>query len=49
VPIAETIYLEPDIYHPEQVDATDPSVQAVRRSRSGLRRGPRSRSGTGAS
>jgi cation diffusion facilitator family transporter len=49
VPIAETIYLEPDIYHPEQVDATDPSVQVVRKSRSRLRRGPRSRPGTGAS
>lgn len=49
VPIAETIYLEPDIYHPEQVDACDPSVQVVRRSRSGRRRGPRSRSGTDAS
>jgi cation diffusion facilitator family transporter len=49
VPIAETIYLEPDIYHPERVDATDPSVQVVRRSRSGLRRGPRGRSRTDAS
>ena len=38
-PIAETIYLEPDIYHPEEVDGTDPSVQVVRRSRSRLRRG----------
>ena len=41
LPIAETIYLEPDIYHPDEVDATDPSVQVVRRSRSRLRRGPR--------
>jgi cation diffusion facilitator family transporter len=39
VPIAETIYLEPDIYHPDEIDATDPSVQVVRRSRSRLRRG----------
>ena len=38
-PIAETIYLEPDIYHPQEVDGTDPSVQVVRRSRSRLRRG----------
>jgi cation diffusion facilitator family transporter len=33
VPIAETIYLEPDIYHPARDDVTDPSIQAVRRSR----------------
>jgi divalent metal cation (Fe/Co/Zn/Cd) transporter len=38
VPIAETIYLEPDIYHPDAVDGTDPSVQVVRRGRSRLRR-----------
>ncbi len=43
LPIAETIYLEPDIYHPDEVDATDPSVQVVRRSRSRLRRGSRNR------
>jgi cation diffusion facilitator family transporter len=43
VPIAETIYLEPDIYHPEDVNSTDPSVQVVRRSRSHLRRGTRHR------
>jgi cation diffusion facilitator family transporter len=40
VPIAETIYLEPDIYRPDAVDATDPSVQVVRHSRSRLRRRP---------
>jgi cation diffusion facilitator family transporter len=41
--IAETIYLEPDLYHPEAVNSTDPSVQVVRRSRSRLRRGTRRR------
>jgi cation diffusion facilitator family transporter len=29
VPIAKTIYLEPDIYRPQQPDRTDPSVRAV--------------------
>jgi cation diffusion facilitator family transporter len=29
VPIATTIYLEPDIYRPQQPDRTDPSVRAV--------------------
>ena len=33
VPIARTIYLEPDIYRPAQADQTDPSVRAVVRSR----------------
>ena len=33
VPIAETIYLEPDIYTPGREDVTDPSIQVVRRSR----------------
>jgi cation diffusion facilitator family transporter len=33
VPIAETIYLEPDIYAPGREDVTDPSVEVVRRSR----------------
>jgi cation diffusion facilitator family transporter len=37
VPIAEMIYLEPDIYRPEENDQTDPSVAAVQRSRSLLR------------
>lgn len=33
VPIAETIYLEPDIYHPGQEDLADPSVQVVNSTR----------------
>jgi cation diffusion facilitator family transporter len=33
VPIAETIYLEPDIYRPAAQNATDPSIQAVLRTR----------------
>ena len=33
VPIAETIYLEPDIYTPGREDVTDPSVEVVHRSR----------------
>lgn len=33
VPIAETIYLEPDIYAPGREDVTDPSIEVVRRSR----------------
>jgi cation diffusion facilitator family transporter len=33
VPIAKTIYLEPDIYHPDRADQTDPSIRAVLRSR----------------
>jgi cation diffusion facilitator family transporter len=33
VPIAEIIYLEPDIYHPSREDHTDPSIRAVRRGR----------------
>jgi divalent metal cation (Fe/Co/Zn/Cd) transporter len=32
VPIAETIYLEPDIYRPGQEDPLDPSVAVVQRS-----------------
>jgi len=43
VPIAETIYLEPDIYAPGREDATDPSIQVVRRSR--LSRAPRRSAG----
>jgi cation diffusion facilitator family transporter len=31
VPIAETIYLEPDLYQSSRADATDPAVRAVRR------------------
>jgi len=33
VPIAETIYLEPDIYRPGDLDRNDPSVEVVRRAR----------------
>ena len=40
VPIAETIYLEPDIYSPAREDHTDPSIKAVRSSRM-MRRQPR--------
>ncbi len=32
VPIATTIYLEPDIYRPDLADGTDPSIRAVQRS-----------------
>ena len=32
VPIAETIYLEPDIYRPGQEDPLDPSVAVVERT-----------------
>ncbi len=32
VPIARTIYLEPDIYRPREADHTDPSIRAVERS-----------------
>jgi len=46
VPIAETIYLEPDIYRPAREDATDPSIQVVRRSR--IARMPRRPRGAGA-
>ncbi len=34
VPIAKTIYLEPDIYHPAKADASDPAIRAVQRSHS---------------
>jgi divalent metal cation (Fe/Co/Zn/Cd) transporter len=34
VPIAETIYLEPDIYDAAKADAADPAIRAVRRRRS---------------
>jgi cation diffusion facilitator family transporter len=33
VPIAETIYLEPDIYRPASSDGTDPSIRAALRGR----------------
>jgi hypothetical protein len=31
VPMAEMIYLEPDLYRSARADATDPAVRAVRR------------------
>ena len=34
VPIATTIYLEPDIYRPQEADRTDPSIRAVLHSHS---------------
>ncbi|HET9079092.1 MAG TPA: cation diffusion facilitator family transporter [Trebonia sp.] len=37
VPIAETIYLEPDIYRPGREDPLDPSVEIVRRNSRRLR------------
>jgi len=42
VPIAKTIYLEPDIYRPGQADHTDPSIRAAQRGRMSRpsRRGP---------
>ena len=33
VPIADTIYLEPDIYRPSRADQTDPSVRAAQHGR----------------
>ena len=33
VPIAKTIYLEPDIYRPAREDHTDPSIRAAQRGR----------------
>jgi cation diffusion facilitator family transporter len=33
VPIAETIYLEPDLYRPDRADRQDPSIRTVLRSR----------------
>jgi cation diffusion facilitator family transporter len=33
VPIASTIYLEPDIYRPDQADQTDPSIRAAQLGR----------------
>jgi hypothetical protein len=32
VPIAELIYLEPDVYQDSRADLTDPAVRAARRS-----------------
>jgi cation diffusion facilitator family transporter len=36
VPIAKTIYLEPDLYHPGLVDTDDPSIRAVERGHQDL-------------
>jgi cation diffusion facilitator family transporter len=33
VPIANTVYLEPDIYRPSEADQTDPSIRSVLRGR----------------
>jgi len=41
VPIAELIYLEPDIYRAARDDLTDPAVRAAQRSRRTARRPPR--------
>jgi cation diffusion facilitator family transporter len=40
VPIAKTIYLEPDIYRPNQADQTDPSIRTVLNSRPPTPSGP---------
>src|SRR5580700_4304916 len=42
VPMAKTIYLEPDIYRPGQADHTDPSIRSAQRGRPSRpsRRGP---------
>jgi len=46
VPIAELIYLEPDVYHDGRADLTDPAVRAARRSAiRAARRHPPARSG----
>jgi hypothetical protein len=44
VPIAETIYLEPDIYRPGREDPLDPSVAIVRRTTRRPRLRPQRRS-----
>jgi divalent metal cation (Fe/Co/Zn/Cd) transporter len=50
VPIAEVIYLEPDIYRPGMEDPTDPSVEIVQRTTRRPRiRSPRRPPVTGAS
>jgi cation diffusion facilitator family transporter len=38
VPIAQTIYLEPDIYRPGRADQTDPSIRAAQSGRTSARR-----------
>jgi len=40
VPIAKTIYLEPDIYHPARADQTDPSIRAAQFARASALRPP---------
>jgi hypothetical protein len=39
VPIATTIYLEPDIYQRSQADLSDPSIRSALRGRLSRRRG----------
>ena len=41
VPVATTIYLEPDIYRPQKADRTDPSIRAAMRDRSPRRDRPK--------
>jgi cation diffusion facilitator family transporter len=43
VPMARTIYLEPDIYRPSKADQTDPSIRAVQRTRPPRRSRPNPR------
>jgi cation diffusion facilitator family transporter len=43
VPIAEMIYLEPDLYQASKADVTDPAIRAVRRPRPRRRLGPHRR------
>ena len=38
VPIAKTIFLEPDLYHPSRIDQTDPSIRSAQRGRLSARR-----------
>ncbi|MCL2582993.1 MAG: cation diffusion facilitator family transporter [Streptosporangiales bacterium] len=45
VPIAETIYVEPDIYRADRDDLTDPSIEVVQRSHTIRSRLPRPFSG----
>ena len=44
VPIAELIYLEPDVYQDSRADLTDPAVRAARRRPPGMARRPGVRS-----
>jgi cation diffusion facilitator family transporter len=45
VPIATTIFLEPDLYHPGQADQADPSVRSAQRGRRSTRRRQSGQSG----